>query len=143
MTDPVRLLPHVPPFLFVDEVLRLDTTRREIDATRLVPLDEPWTAAHLPGRPLVPGVILIEGLAQTCGILARELLAAGRPGPLMGVLASVRSARFTRTVVPGSRLTYHGHLNARVGGLCLFSAAATVEGVRVVEAEIALSLPLL
>ncbi len=66
MHEPVHVknvLPHGEPFLFVDEVLSIDM--RRIVASRAIPMQEPWTHAHFPGDPLVPGVLLIEGMAQT------------------------------------------------------------------------------
>src|SRR5437868_5553270 len=69
LRDPTRLLPHGKPFLFVDEVIAYDA--RRVTALRAVPAEEPWTAAHFPGDPLVPGVLLLEGMVQTAALLGR------------------------------------------------------------------------
>jgi len=129
------VLPHRPPFLFVDEVRVLDPERRLNEAGRHVPEHEPWTEAHLPGRPLVPGVLLIEGMAQTCGVLARHFVPTEGTERRLGVLASVGAVRFRHTVSPGADLVFRGRLKARLGGLFLFAATAEVDGVVVAEAD--------
>jgi 3-hydroxyacyl-[acyl-carrier-protein] dehydratase len=122
--DPARWLPHGKEFLFIDEVLSVDD--RRASATRIVPEIEPWTSAHFPGEPLVPGVLLLEGMVQTAGVLARR--GGQREAKVNGRLASIRSARFIQPVRPGSRLIYRAELKSRVGTLYLFDASVEIEG---------------
>jgi 3-hydroxyacyl-[acyl-carrier-protein] dehydratase len=133
--DAVSVLPHQPPFLFVDRVVLLDPEHGVIEATRHVPCDEPWTAAHLPGVPIVPGVLLIEGMAQTCGILARHVAPLARPR-IGGRLAAVRSAMFLKSAVPGCCLHYRARLTRRCGALYVFDATTSVEGSVAARAEL-------
>ncbi|MBK9260255.1 MAG: beta-hydroxyacyl-ACP dehydratase [Polyangiaceae bacterium] len=133
---PRKVLPHGECFLFVDEVLSIDT--RRIVASRAIPLQEPWTNAHFPGDPLVPGVLLIEGMTQTCGILARSL--GPKDGSAVGVLAAVDRARFFRPVKPGTTIVYSAELDVRAGSLFRFDAAVHVGEDMVAKAKISLSL---
>ncbi len=131
-----NILPHGAPFLFVDEVLSIDTHR--IVASRAIPIQEPWTQGHFPGDPLVPGVLLIEGMAQTCGILARTL--GAKNSGTGSVLAAVDAARFFRPVKPGTTITYSAEIDVRVGSLYRFDAAVHVGNDIVAKAKISLSL---
>jgi 3-hydroxyacyl-[acyl-carrier-protein] dehydratase len=136
-------LPHGERFLFVDEVLSLQG--REITANRRVPLEEPWTTAHFPGNPIVPGVLLLEGMIQSCGILVRTLEGSARSTSAVlsrrfATLASVQSAKFRRIVRPGELLIYHAALIVKAGTLYSFNATASVEIAQVASASICLSI---
>lgn len=135
---PADVLPHGEAFRFVETVVSL--SERSIVATRRVPQSEPWTMAHFPHSQIVPGVLLIEGMAQTCGILARS--AHGEPGGLSGsgMLTAVRNARFHHPVSPGCLLTYQAELLMRAGALHCFQATTTVDGQLIAQAELVLSL---
>ena len=135
--NPIDLLPHRPPFLFVDEVLHLDG--HSIEASRRVPVDEPWSEAHFPDRPIVPGVLLIEGMAQTAGLLIR-LTARSTPRAEAGVLGEVVRAKFLRQVSPGDELVYRARRMMSVGTVTRFACSTLSRGVTVAEAEITLSL---
>jgi 3-hydroxyacyl-[acyl-carrier-protein] dehydratase len=118
------ILPHREPFLFVDEVLELEPGVR-IVARKLVRDDEWFFEGHFPGRPIMPGVIMVEALAQACGILA--LLAPENQGKL-ALFAGIDKIRFKRIVSPGDELILtswagairgqvgKGEVEARVGG---------------------------
>lgn len=100
--DPlVALLPHRPPFRFVDAVERCDPGR-SISARWRTTGDEPWLAGHFPGRPVVPGVLLVEALAQAGAI---AVLADDSHAGRLPLLGGVEDARFRRMVVPGDEVT--------------------------------------
>jgi len=109
-----------------------------IIATRQVPEVEPWTEAHFPDTPIVPCVLLLEGMAQTCGILARFRNSA-TAGPAPGMLSALRSARFHRPVSPGCLLVYQAELIGRAGPLHSFRATTRVRDQLVAEAELILT----
>jgi 3-hydroxyacyl-[acyl-carrier-protein] dehydratase len=105
-----------------------------IIATRQVPEVEPWTEAHFPDTPIVPGVLLLEGMAQTCGILAR-FRNSTTTGPASGMLSALRSARFHQPV----SLVYQAELIGRAGPLHSFRATTRVRDQLVAEAELILT----
>ena len=100
MNDPVSLLPHRPPFRFVDGVEELVEGAR-VTARYRVTGDEPFLAGHFPGNPIVPGVIQLEALAQAGGI---ALLADERYAGKLPLFGGVEDARFRRIVRPGDEL---------------------------------------
>lgn len=134
---PASVLPHGKAFRFVDSVVALD--ERSIVATRWVPLVEPWTTAHFPEAAIVPGVLLIEGMAQTCGILARAV-DGFQPVLGAGMLTGVRHARFHAPVSPGCLLLYHAERFSRVGSLFCFRSRISVDDKLIAHAELVLQI---
>ena len=106
---PRDVLPHRPPFLFIDRVLLC--TQERVVAERTFHPEEPFFAGHFPGRPLVPGVLLLEGLAQTMAYGVRLSAPGGEV-----LLTGVEKARFRRPVGPGDTVTFEVvPLRARLG----------------------------
>lgn len=129
---PIDLLPHRPPFLFVDELTELTPGERVRGLWRLTG-DEWFFPGHFPGRPVVPGVLQIEALAQTgaCAVLAEEKFAGKIP-----YLTGVNGAKFRRPVEPGDTLDMEvtfGRLSARGGK---GSGTATVNGETTCSVEL-------
>lgn len=135
-----RLLPHRYPFLLVDRVVEFEADRRVV-AIKNVSVNEPQFTGHFPDRPIMPGVLICEAMAQAGGLLVRGTLRGGfDPEPsghedLFLVLTSVENARFRRQVVPGDQLRLEVTLLRRHRPLWKMHGIATVEGQVVAEAD--------
>jgi 3-hydroxyacyl-[acyl-carrier-protein] dehydratase len=130
-----KILPHRPPFLLVDRVVLLEPGKRLV-AWKGVTMNEPFFVGHFPGKPVMPGVLILEALAQACGLLAMRSIAPGEDvKDKVTFLMSIDNAKFRRPVVPGDRLELHVEVVKRKGAIWRQKGAALVDGQTVAEAE--------
>lgn len=144
MTQPVQLpvdvttiqkvLPHRYPFLLVDRVVELEPHKRVL-AYKNVTCNEPFFNGHFPGNPVMPGVLVIEALAQAGGLLTQLSGDKGCDGKLF-YLVKVDNARFAKMVVPGDRLELDVTLKRTIRNMALYVGTARVDGQEVASAEI-------
>jgi 3-hydroxyacyl-[acyl-carrier-protein] dehydratase len=130
----MRLLPHRYPFLLIDRVIDMDGDR-SATGVKNVTVNEPYFQGHFPGNPVMPGVLLIEGMAQTAGALCMRFLGEFENPPLVYFMA-IDKARFRRPVVPGDTIHYHVEKMRHRGKVWRFRARALVDGEVVAEAEV-------
>jgi len=128
----LRLLPHRYPFLMVDRVLELGAGKAR--TIKNVSHNEPFFVGHFPGHPVMPGVLIVEALAQSAAILALFELKA--ESQRMFVLTGVEKARFRRPVHPGDRLEMEVSVLRNRGALWKMRGEARVDGEVAVEAEL-------
>ncbi len=129
------MLPHRYPFLLVDRVLEFSPNER-LRALKNVSINEPFFQGHFPGQPVMPGVLIIEALAQASGLLVQLSTDRGAgPQPLY-YLVKVDKAKFTQVVVPGDQLILDVDLKRMIRGMGLFACRASVAGKQVAEAEL-------
>ncbi len=134
--DEIRqTLPHRYPFLLVDRVLELELGKK-IRAIKNVTFNEPYFPGHFPHRPVMPGVIIIEALAQACGILAFRTAGVVPDEQTRFYFVGIDKARFRRPVEPGDQLELIGTLERVMRGIWRFSAVAQVDGREVASAEL-------
>ena len=126
------LLPHRYPFLLVDRILELEKDIRVV-GLKNVTVNEPFFQGHFPGQPIMPGVLMLEVMAQVGGILARQS-AQGKGRPTV-FLTGVEKAKFRRQVVPGDQLRVEVQLLKRKGLFWKMSGRILVEDALVCEAE--------
>ena len=129
LAPPPDVIPHRPPFLFIDRVV--DVTETEIIAVRTFRPDEDFFRGHFPDRPIVPGVILVEGMAQTFAYLGYQHV-----GAKAVYLAGVDRARFRKPVYPGQEVEFRVAITGQRMGLMTGKAEARVEGVKVADAQL-------
>ncbi|QND47090.1 3-hydroxyacyl-ACP dehydratase FabZ [Rhizobium lusitanum] len=128
----MKLLPHRYPFLMVDRIIEIDSDNSAI-GIKNVTANEPQFTGHFPGAPIMPGVLLIEGMAQTAGaICARK---DGIGGNLVYFM-TIDNARFRKPVVPGDRVEFHVVKQKQRGTIWKFHCDAKVDGSVVAEADI-------
>ncbi len=131
----LRYLPHRYPFLLVDRIIEARGDEFGV-GLKNVSVNEPQFQGHFPGRPVMPGVLLIEGMAQTAGVLCIRAHAADRPPPLVYFM-SIDKAKFRKPVLPGDRVEFHMTKTNRRRNMWWYSGRALVDGALVCEAEIA------
>lgn len=131
-----KILPHRYPFLLVDRVLHLDLEASEIIGLKNVTVNEPFFQGHFPGAPIMPGVLILEALAQTGGILVHQ---KGYDKKI-AVLLNVTNAKFRKPVLPGDALHLHVkglHISANGGKI---SAKAMIGQQVAAEAELSFAM---
>ena len=129
----MALLPHRYPFLLVDRIVALEKGK-SISGLKNVTMNEPFFQGHFPGEPVMPGVLMLEGLAQTGGILA--ILSDPEMLGRLVYFAGVDKARFRRVVRPGDQLIYQLEMIKQTGKVSKMAATAYVDGQLVTEAEL-------
>src|SRR5690606_25981366 len=129
-----ELLPHRYPFLLVDRVVEAEPGKRVL-CYKNVTANEPFFTGHFPNRPVMPGVLVIEALAQAGGILSQLTHGGGLEGRL-SYLVKVDNAKFSRMVVPGDRLDLEVELKREIRNMTLYGGLARVDGEQVACADI-------
>jgi len=130
----LTLLPHRYPFLMVDRIIDIDGDNSGI-GIKNVSFNEPQFQGHFPERPVMPGVLMIEGMAQTAGamcVLSRE----GKGRPKVVYFMTIDKAKFRKPVLPGHTIHYLLRKTKNRGSMWWYNAEAVVDGHRVAEAEL-------
>ena len=130
----MRRLPHRYPMLLVDRVLECVSGER-IVALKNVTMNEEYFSGHFPGRPVMPGVIILEAMAQTAGILTFVTAGVYPDENVRFYFAGIDKARFRRPVVPGDQMVLTATLERRIRTIWKYSIVATVDGAEVASAE--------
>jgi 3-hydroxyacyl-[acyl-carrier-protein] dehydratase len=130
-----RLLPHRYPMLLVDRVLDWEAGRF-MRAVKNVTINEPFFQGHFPGYPVMPGVLVVEAMAQVAGLLTMLSDVARRDGSQLVLFAGIDDARFKRQVVPGDTLLLEATLERAVRGIGRFHTRASVGAQLVCEARL-------
>ena len=138
--DILRILPHRYPFLLIDRVLHVDPVPpgknwvgRKCTALKNVTYNEHFFTGHFPHKPIMPGVLIIESIAQAAAVCGHRPPSEGVQMDMM--IASVVGAKFRKPVVPGDQLIINIEILKDRGSMFLFSGVATVDGQVVAEAE--------
>lgn len=134
----LEVLPHRYPFVMVDRVTEVEAGK-SIRGHKMVSYNEPWCVGHFPGRPIMPGVLIIESLAQIGGILAYASDPFDASKSLMYFLG-VDKAKFRRPVTPGDRLDLHVEVVHHRGNVWKLRGQATVDGALAAQAELLASI---
>ncbi|MDY8109736.1 3-hydroxyacyl-ACP dehydratase FabZ [Fulvimarina sp. 2208YS6-2-32] len=129
----MEVLPHRYPFLMVDRIIEIDHDRSAI-GVKNVTANEPHFMGHFPGNPVMPGVLIIEGMAQTAGAICT--ISKGEAKPSVVYFMTIDNAKFRKPVVPGDRLEYHVVQSKKRGNIWKFDCIAKVDGNKVAEATV-------
>jgi 3-hydroxyacyl-[acyl-carrier-protein] dehydratase len=127
----MKHLPHRYPFLLVDRIIDLQPGK-SITGIKNVTINEPFFQGHFPGQPIMPGVLIIEAMAQVAGVMA---FCSGIEGGGSVYFMSIENAKFRRPVVPGDQVRMEVVVLKQRGNVWKFSGSATVDGKVVSEAE--------
>ena len=131
----LKHLPHRYPFLLVDRVLELETGKR-IRALKNVTINEPFFTGHFPYRPVMPGVLMLEAMAQAAALMAFDSLGVLPDDQTVVYFAGIDGARFKRPVEPGDQLILEAELDRARAGIYKFKARAKVGDEVACEAEL-------
>jgi 3-hydroxyacyl-[acyl-carrier-protein] dehydratase len=129
----MKVLPHRYPFLLIDRVTSFEPNQSLV-ATKNVTINEPFFQGHFPGHPVMPGVLIIEAMAQTAALLAFKSLGTTKPEDHVVYFVGIDKARFKKPVVPGDQLVIKADIVRNLKGIWKFSAKAEVDGKLASEA---------
>lgn len=129
----MALLPHRYPFLLVDRIININANRSAV-GVKNVTFNEPHFQGHFPGQPIMPGVLIIEGMAQTAGAIGVKNLGLDKPGLVF--FMTIDGVKFRKPVVPGDVLEYHVELIKQRKSICKYACTGIVNGEKVAEAEV-------
>ena len=130
----LKLLPHRYPFLLIDRIVDIDGDN-SATGIKNVTFNEPHFQGHFPGQPVMPGVLIVEAMAQVAGAIS--LKAAAGDAPSLVYFLTIDGAKFRKPVVPGDRLEIKVKKIKKRGNIVRFACEAFVEGAMAAEAEIA------
>jgi len=133
----MELLPHRYPFLLVDRIVEWDPGKR-IVGIKNVTINEPFFQGHFPGHPIMPGVLIIEAVAQAGGILALKAMGGGKR---IAYFAGIDNCKFRRPVVPGDQLRLEVTVLARKGPVWKMHGEALVDGAVAAKADVTATIP--
>ncbi|KUL96376.1 3-hydroxyacyl-ACP dehydratase [Bosea sp. WAO] len=128
-------IPHRYPFLLVDRVVEMDGDASGV-GIKNVTVNEPQFTGHFPGRPVFPGVLMIEAMAQTAGVLVVSSRGEDESAVSTVLFTTIDKAKFRKPVVPGDSLRFHLTKIARKRNIWFYRGEAKVDGVLVAEAEL-------
>lgn len=128
-----RLLPHRYPFLLLDRVVEFEAGKRVV-AWKNLTINEPFFQGHFPARPVMPGVLVVEALAQAGGVLY-QLTNGGGDDDKVFYLVKVENARFSRMIVPGDRLELEVMIKRRIRNMAWYTGIARVDGAEAACAD--------
>ena len=131
----LRRLPHRYPFLLVDRVLEFEKDVR-IKALKNVTMNEPFFAGHFPARPVMPGVLMLEAMAQAAALLSFESMDTEPGDDTVVYFVGIDGARFKRPVEPGDQLILEAQIDRAKAGIYKYKTRATVDGELAVEADL-------
>ncbi len=131
----MEYLPHRYPFLLIDRVIEM-TSGESIKAIKNVTINEPFFTGHFPHFPVMPGVLVIEAMAQAAAILSYKSRDMKPDCNTVAYFAGIDNVRFKRPVVPGDQLVLDVHLVKNKGDLWKYRGVANVEGLPVAEADL-------
>jgi 3-hydroxyacyl-[acyl-carrier-protein] dehydratase len=129
----MSMLPHRYPFLLVDRVEQIEGDNSAV-GIKNVTVNEPHFQGHFPSQPVMPGVLIIEAMAQTAGVICVNTMEGD--SPTLVYFMTIDNAKFRRPVVPGDRLEIHVRKQKKRGNIWRFACEAKVDGVVAAEAEI-------
>jgi beta-hydroxyacyl-ACP dehydratase FabZ len=134
INEVMDFLPHRYPFLMIDRILEFEADKR-IVGLKNVTINEPFFQGHFPGHPIMPGVLLLEAMAQTGGVMALMSLPAEEVKKKVLYFMSLDKAKFRKPVTPGDQVRFELTMLRKRGTIMSFKAVATVDGAVVAEAE--------
>jgi 3-hydroxyacyl-[acyl-carrier-protein] dehydratase len=134
-TDIMRLLPHRYPFLLLDRVVELKLGER-LTAIKNVTISEPFFQGHFPNYPIMPGVLILEAMAQASAVLGFRSAGTSAADDNVYLFVGIDKARFRQAVQPGDQLIIEVELRRAVRGMWIFAASASVDSREVASADI-------
>lgn len=132
----MELIPHRYPFLMVDRILSVE--KEKIIGIKNVTINEPFFQGHFPDHPIMPGVLIVEGMAQCAGVLMLRLF--DDPQSKVVYFASIDKVKFRKPVVPGDQIKYQIDISRFGGKICKFKGTSYVDDQIVCEAEMVASI---